>query len=108
MMAQSEEYRKSLQEIENLSRIRDGWNEVEAEETRLLRGMTIKESLDLLFSLQSAFETQLQLTESLFRAERLAYLQDLQKTLCRLAKWDLVREGSTGNAPRSPPIRYRV
>ena len=86
-MAHGEEHTKKLQQTGNLNRIRHGWDEVEAEETRLLRKMTVKESLGQLLSLQSAFEHQLQLTESLFRAERLAYLQDLQEKLSRLAKW---------------------
>ena len=34
IMAQPEEYGKNPQQISNLSRIRDGWDEVEAEETR--------------------------------------------------------------------------
>ena len=93
IMAQPEEYGKNPQQISNLSRIRDGWDEVEAEETRLLRRMTVKESLGHLLSLQNAFESQLQRTESLFRAERIAYLQDLQEKLSRLANWMKNRRG---------------
>jgi hypothetical protein len=48
-----------------------------------------------LLSLQAAFEPQLQRTESLFRAERLAYLQDLQDKLGRLAEW---MKGQRGRA----------
>ena len=92
-MASLKKHRKNLQQIENLRRIRDGWDEVEAEETRLLRQMTIKESLGHLLLLQSAFESQLQRTESLFRPERLAYLQDLQNRLSRLANWLKNRRG---------------
>ena len=95
MMAQSEEYGKNSQQISNLSRIRDGWDEVEAEETRLLRRMTVQESLGHFLSLQNAFEHQLQRTESLFRAERVAYLKNLQDRLSRLAKWMKNQRGNS-------------
>jgi len=71
----------------DLSHMRDGWDEVEAEETRLLRQMTVQESLRHYLELQRAFEHQLQETESLFRAERLAYLEELQRRLSALARW---------------------
>ena len=70
----------------SLGRVRDGWDEIEAEETRLLRQMTVQESLRQFLALQRAFEPQLQQTESLFRAERLAYLEELQRRLARLAE----------------------
>ncbi len=72
--------------MKDLSRVRDGWDEVEAEETRLLRQMTVQESLRHLLALQRAFEPQLQQTEPLFRAERLAYLEELQRRLAMLAR----------------------
>ena len=71
----------------NLNRVRDGWDEVEAEETRLLRQMTVQESLRHYLALQQAFEPQLQQTEELFRAERLAYLEELQRRLAALDGW---------------------
>lgn len=67
--------------------LRDGWDEVEAEETRLLRQMTVQESLRHLAALQRAFEPQLQQTETLFRADRLAYLEEMQRRLVRLSQW---------------------
>jgi len=80
---------KSLSEQEeatwgDLSRVRDGWQEVEAEETRLLCRMTIQDSLRQLLALQRAFEPYLQQTEALFRAERLACLEELQRRLAQL------------------------
>jgi len=42
------------------------------------------------------------LTESLFRAERLAYLQKLQKTLSRLKKW---MKNRSGNPVDNPNVR---
>ena len=71
----------------NLRRVREGWDEVEAEETRLLRQMTIQESLAHWLALQRAFEPWLRETESLFRAERLAYLEELQRRLAKLEEW---------------------
>ena len=70
--------------MKGLGRVRDGWDEVEAEETRLLRQMTVQEGLRHLLALQRAFEPQLQQTEELFRAERLAYLEELQRRLAAL------------------------
>ncbi|MBL7062687.1 MAG: hypothetical protein ISS49_00580 [Anaerolineae bacterium] len=77
----------------NLSRVRDGWDEVEAEEIRLLRQMTVQESLRHYLVLQQAFEPQLQQTEPLFRAERLAYLEELQRRLAALDEWTEERRG---------------
>ena len=68
----------------DLSRVRDGWQEVEAEETRLLCQMTIQDSLRQLLAFQRAFEPYLQQTEALFRAERVAYLEELQRRLAQL------------------------
>jgi hypothetical protein len=79
---------------ENLARLRHGWEEVQAEETRLLRAMTIEESLRELLLLQRAFEPQLQRTEALFRVERIAYLEDLQRRLFALDEWKKRRRGS--------------
>ena len=72
--------------MKGLGRVRDGWDEVEAEETRLLRQMTVQEGLRHLLALQRAFEPQLQQTEELFRAERLAYLEELQRRLAALTE----------------------
>jgi len=69
----------------NLRRARDGWEAVEAVKDRLLRQMTIQESLRHLLELQRAFEPQLRQTEHLFRAERQAYLEELQRRLAMLA-----------------------
>ena len=77
---------------DDLSRVRDGWREVEAEETRLLAlrqssgqaQMSIEDGLRHLLALQRAFEPHLQQTEALFRADRLAYLEELQRRLAQL------------------------
>lgn len=67
-----------------LTRIREGWDEVEEVEVRLLRQMTVEESLRQYLALQRAFEPQLRATEHLFRAERLAHLRELQRRLAKL------------------------
>lgn len=60
------------------------WDEVAAEETRLRQQMTIAESMAQLASLYRAFKPLLEQTEPLFRAEREAYLIELQRRLQRL------------------------
>jgi len=81
--------------VRDLSSVREGWEQIEAEETRLLRQMTIQESIRHLIALQRAFESQLQQTEPLFRAERMAYLADLQRRLARLAEWERQQGGES-------------
>ncbi len=71
----------------DLRRVREGWDEVTAEETRLLRRMTVQESLAHWLALQRAFEPQFRETEPLFRAERMAYLEELQRRLAKLEEW---------------------
>ena len=45
--------------MRELSALREGWDAVEAEETRLLQSMTIQESAHQWLALQLAFEPQL-------------------------------------------------
>lgn len=71
------------------------WDAVEAEETRLLRKMTIAESVAQLASLYRAFGPLLEQTEPLFRAEREAYLIELQRRLRRLEEWRKERDGKS-------------
>ena len=75
--------------MRELSAVRDGWDAVEAKDTRLLRGMTVQESVRQWLALQRAFESQLQETEALFRPERQAALAELQARLRRLADWQV-------------------
>ncbi len=73
--------------MRDLSTMRLGWEEVEAEKTRLLRQMTIQEGISQLLALQRIFEPQFRQTEALFRPEREAYLVELQRRLRKLAEW---------------------
>ncbi|NIN94550.1 MAG: hypothetical protein GTN93_05915 [Anaerolineae bacterium] len=69
---------------DDLSQVRARWQAVEAEERRMLIETTVQNSLRQWLALQQAFESQLQETEGLFRADRLAYLEELQRRLARL------------------------
>ena len=73
--------------MRDLSTVRDGWAAVEAEEVRLLRQLTVQESVSQLAALYEEFEPWLQQTEALFRLEREAYLIELQRRLHRLEEW---------------------
>ncbi|MDW7990688.1 MAG: hypothetical protein RMK65_00780 [Anaerolineae bacterium] len=63
------------------------WKALEAERIRLLRRMTVQESLQQYLALQQALEPQFQATEALFRPQRMAYLAELQRRLARLDQW---------------------
>ncbi len=73
--------------MNSLKRIREGWDALEAEKTRLLRQMTVQESVAQYLELQRALEPQYLQTEALFRPDRMAYLAELQRRLLRLAEW---------------------
>jgi len=73
--------------MRDLSALREGWETLEVEETRLLRSMTIQESIRQWLILQRSFEAQLQQTAALFGPERQAALAQLQARLRRLAEW---------------------
>ncbi len=75
---------KRTGQTRDLGQIRQGWDEIEQMEVRLLRQMTVQESLQQYLALQRAFEPQLRATEHLFRAERLAHLRNLQRRLLSL------------------------
>lgn len=68
----------------DLSILREGWDMIEREELRLLRAMTVQESLEHWVQLQKAFEWQLQRTVDLFGPQRRAALVELQTRLYRL------------------------
>jgi len=72
--------------MQDLKSLREGWEFAEQEEIRLLRRMTVQESLRQWAMLQAAFEPQLRATEALFAEERRQALAELQARLCRLAE----------------------
>jgi hypothetical protein len=66
----------------DLRRIREvNWDEVEAEETRLLRALTPAEGMREFFLIQAASEHQYRLTDELFQREREAQLIRMQTRL---------------------------
>ena len=71
---------------DDLRQVRARWQAVEAEERRLHAPMSIQDSLRQWLALQRAFEPQLQQTEAIFRAGRLAYLEELQRRLASLGE----------------------
>ena len=70
--------------MRELNALREGWDAFEREETRLLRAMTVQESVRSWLVLQRALESQLQQTAELFAPERWAALAELQSRLRRV------------------------
>lgn len=74
----------------SLRRLRQVWevdNDLETEETRRLRALTVQEGLQQWLALQRAFEWQLQQTAFIFAADRQEALAELQARLQRLADY---------------------
>jgi len=68
----------------DLSVLRQNGDAFEEEETRLLRALTVQESLRQWLELQMAFEWQLQQTAHLFEQDRQDALAELQARLQKL------------------------
>ena len=73
--------------MRELRTLREGWDALEAEETRLLRHLTVHESVRQWLILQRTFELQLQETATIFGRERQTALAQLQARLRRLVEW---------------------
>ena len=71
--------------MRELTALREGWELIEADETHLLRQMSVQESVRQWLRLQQAFEDQLQQTADLFAQDRWAALAELQARLQQLA-----------------------
>ncbi|MEW5987875.1 MAG: DUF6036 family nucleotidyltransferase [Chloroflexota bacterium] len=70
--------------MEKLAWLREGWEAMEAEEIRLLRQMTMAESIGQYLALQREFEPQLQATEVFFRQPRQQAIAEWQGRLSKL------------------------
>lgn len=70
--------------MEDLRRLREGWKDVEAQETQLLRALSVEQSVRQYLALQREFEPLLQQTEPLYRASRHQAMIELQRRLCSL------------------------
>ncbi len=81
--------------MRDLRTLREGWDTFEADEIRLLRQLTIHESVRQWLALQRAFEPQLQETEALFGPARREALAQLQARLRRFAEWQKEHGEST-------------
>ena len=72
--------------MQDLSTLRTRWTEIEAEETRLLREMTVAESLRQFALLYETYAPRLN-EDASYHAEREAALIEQQHRLLRLAQW---------------------
>lgn len=72
--------------MHDLSTLCTRWPDIEAEETRLLREMTIAESVRAFALLYDAFAPRFQ-AEPAYQAAREAALIEQQRRLQRLARW---------------------
>lgn len=70
--------------MSDLKELRKNWDTIQEEELRLLRRMSVQESLQQLYRLQVAFEWQLQQTEVIFAPQRKKSLAELQARLLKL------------------------
>ena len=72
--------------MQDLSTLRTRWTGIEAEETRLLRELTIAESLRQFALLYEAYASRLS-EDAVYQAEREATLIEQQRRLQQLAQW---------------------
>ena len=75
--------------MRSLRQARENWDEIEAENTRLLRNKTIAESVGEYLALRQEFASQLQETEALFGSERDQAMIQLQARLVKLHQYHL-------------------
>ena len=73
--------------MQDLSTLRHKWTEVETVETRLLREMTIADSVASFALLYDAYAPRFRFEESIEMAEHEAAILDLRKRLARLDQW---------------------
>ncbi|HEY4491656.1 MAG TPA: hypothetical protein VI958_06615, partial [Acidobacteriota bacterium] len=67
-----------------LDSVRNGWNELAAEEEKIDRALTIEESVRIYLCLIQTYSPFILQTQDLFRREREEYLSTLQQRLKRL------------------------
>ena len=72
--------------MQNLSTLRTRWAEIEAEETRLLRELTVAEGLRQFALLYETYAPRLN-EDVAYQAEHEAALIEQQRRLQRLAQW---------------------
>ncbi len=72
--------------MQNLSALRTRWAEIEAEEARLLRELTVAEGLRQFALLYEVYAPRLS-KDAAYQAEREAALIEQQRRLQRLSQW---------------------
>lgn len=70
--------------MNELRKLREGWAQVETQETELLRALSVAQSVRQYLALQREFEPLLQQTEATFRVRRNQAMINLQARLCQL------------------------
>ena len=88
--------------MRDLAALREGWDSIAAEETRLLRDLSVQQGMRELLALQELLEPQMRETAHLFAQARWAALAELQDKLRRLAKWQALHGQSVHVDPGSP------
>ena len=73
--------------MQDLRVLRRTWDDVDAEETRLLRSMTMADGLRIFALLYEAYAPRLRAEEPDYLVEREAALIERQRRLLRLAEW---------------------
>jgi len=73
--------------MQDLSTLRTRWAEIEEEETRLLREMSIEEGLRLYALLYDAYAPRFRAEEAEHLVKREAELIERQRRLVKLAQW---------------------
>ena len=80
------------------------WESIQEHETRLLRAMTIRDSIQQYQELQVTFEWQMQQTAGLFEANHRRALIELQARLQRFALWQSKHGQSSSLYPEDSKI----
>jgi len=73
--------------MQDLRVLRRTWDDIDAEETRLLRRMTLADGLRMFTLLYEAYASRLRAEEPAYLIEREAALIERQRRLLRLAAW---------------------
>lgn len=84
--------------MKNLQLVRESWEAMEREDTRLLREMTIEESVRTFLSLCHTMSPLIDATKDIFLSDRLAYLTELQEKLRIFGEWKRRQNGNCGES----------
>ncbi|HMV50323.1 MAG TPA: hypothetical protein PLD20_31055 [Blastocatellia bacterium] len=82
----------------DLKRLQNQWDAMEQVNLRLLREMTIEESVQTYLSLCGSLALLIEESRDFFLPERRAYLAELQERLRKFGKWKQ-RQDESGSKP---------